>query len=48
MATYTLTSSNWSVGKVQITYTARNGIFQVTKFEGCRTDGYRSYNKADK
>lgn len=47
MATLTLTSSNWDAGRVRITYTASNGTLKITEIEGCRTDGYHSWNTSD-
>lgn len=44
MATLTITSSNWDVGQIRITYTASNGTFKITEIEGKRGGGYHSYN----
>lgn len=44
MATLTITSSNWDVGQIRITYTAANGALTITEIEGRRTDGYRSWS----
>lgn len=37
MATITLTSSNWDVGQLRITYTALNGTLKITEIEGKRS-----------
>lgn len=43
MATLVMTSSGWSPGRIRVTYETFAGGMKITKLEGCRTDGYRSY-----
>ena len=47
MATITITSSNWDVGQIRITYTALNGTLTITEIEGKRGGGYRSWDASD-
>lgn len=47
MATLTITSSNWDVGQIRITYTASNGTLKITEIEGKRSGGYRSWDTSD-
>lgn len=47
MATLTITSSNWDVGQIRITYTASNGTLKITEIEGRRSGGYRSWDTND-
>lgn len=47
MATLTITSSNWDVGQIRITYTASNGTLKITEIEGKRSGGYRSWETSD-
>lgn len=47
MATLIITSSNWNVGQIRITYTASNGTLTITEIEGKRSGGYRSWDTSD-
>ena len=47
MATLSITSSNWDVGQIRITYTASNGTLKITEIEGKRSGGYRSWDTSD-
>lgn len=47
MATLTITSSNWDVGQIRITYTALNGTLTITEIEAKRKYA-RSWDEGDK